>query len=274
MNYIDLTLQEGGSGVSDYDLLSNQPQINGITLTGNKTSEDLNIYLPDGYTITVATDDSGDFTSIQDALNSLNGKICAGTVTIDVKAGTYNISSQLVITNNNIPCLNIVGADYTTTILNFSNISAWTGAIQFNNSRSNTVLDKITIQNAGSTADNSQGVRLDNSYCKFGVIDLKNWSIGADATNGSELIIGDSNGNLYSENCTKCLQCESAGSIKSAFSVRFTFSNATTALNVATGGMIILSTTKKTFANVTNETSQTMNTIASTGYIMGYWGAN
>lgn len=273
MNYIDLTQNTTG-GVSDYDLLSNQPQINDVTLTGNKSATDLNIYLPDGYTINVATDGSGDFTSIQDALNSLNGKVCAGTVNINVSAGTYNITSQLVITNNHIPCLNIVGADYATTILNFSNISAWTGAIQFNNSRSNTVLDKITIQNAGTTSNNSQGVRLDNSYCKFGVINLKNWSIGADATNGSELIIGDNSGNFYAENCTKCLQSESAGSIKSTYSVRFTFSNATTALNVATGGMIILSTTKKTFTNVTNEASQTLNTMVATGYIMGYWGAN
>lgn len=233
-----------------------------------------NVILPDGYTINVATDGSGDFTSLQDALNSLNNKVCVGTVTINIGAGTYNITSQLVITNNHIPCLNIVGANYTTTILNFSNISAWTGAIQLNNSRSYTFFDKLTIQNAGSTSDNSQGVRLDNSYCKFGTINLKNWSIGADSNNGSELIIGSNNGNFYTENCVKCLQSESAGSIKSAYSVRFTFTNATTALNVATGGMIILSTTKKTFTNVTNEANQTLNTMVATGYIMGYWGAN
>ena len=33
----------GGSGSSDYDDLSNQPQINGNTLSGNKTSENLGI---------------------------------------------------------------------------------------------------------------------------------------------------------------------------------------------------------------------------------------
>ena len=35
-------LQRGG-GVADYNLLSNKPSINGVTLEGNKTSEDLNI---------------------------------------------------------------------------------------------------------------------------------------------------------------------------------------------------------------------------------------
>ncbi len=33
----------GGGGTSDYEQLSNQPQINGHTLTGNKTSADLGI---------------------------------------------------------------------------------------------------------------------------------------------------------------------------------------------------------------------------------------
>lgn len=33
----------GGSGTSNYNDLSNKPSINGVTLTGNKTSADLNI---------------------------------------------------------------------------------------------------------------------------------------------------------------------------------------------------------------------------------------
>lgn len=33
----------GGGGTSDYEQLSNQPQINGHTLTGNQTSADLGI---------------------------------------------------------------------------------------------------------------------------------------------------------------------------------------------------------------------------------------
>ena len=33
----------GGGGTSDYSQLTNKPSINGVTLTGNKTSADLNI---------------------------------------------------------------------------------------------------------------------------------------------------------------------------------------------------------------------------------------
>lgn len=33
----------GGGGTTDYDALDNRPQINGVTLEGNKTSEDLKL---------------------------------------------------------------------------------------------------------------------------------------------------------------------------------------------------------------------------------------
>lgn len=36
----------GGGGTDDYSLLSNKPQINGTTLTGNKTSAQLGINIP------------------------------------------------------------------------------------------------------------------------------------------------------------------------------------------------------------------------------------
>lgn len=36
----------GGSGTTDYDALTNKPSINGVTLSGNKTSEDLGIEVP------------------------------------------------------------------------------------------------------------------------------------------------------------------------------------------------------------------------------------
>ena len=41
----------GGTGTSDYLVLTNKPSINGITLTGNKLTEDL--VLVDDTTITV-----------------------------------------------------------------------------------------------------------------------------------------------------------------------------------------------------------------------------
>lgn len=39
----DLPLPSGGGGTKNYNLLENKPSINGVTLEGNKTTEDLNI---------------------------------------------------------------------------------------------------------------------------------------------------------------------------------------------------------------------------------------
>ena len=35
--------KSGGGGTSDYSQLTNKPSINGVTLSGNKTSEDLGL---------------------------------------------------------------------------------------------------------------------------------------------------------------------------------------------------------------------------------------
>lgn len=47
----------GGGGTTNYSELSNKPQINGVTLDGNKTSEDLNIGGGGGLTLTDITND-------------------------------------------------------------------------------------------------------------------------------------------------------------------------------------------------------------------------
>lgn len=41
---IELNAGGGGGGTSDYNALSNKPSINGVTVTGDKSSEDYEIY--------------------------------------------------------------------------------------------------------------------------------------------------------------------------------------------------------------------------------------
>lgn len=43
---LNATVSGGSSGTSDYNSLSNQPQINGVTLSGNKTTSQLGINIP------------------------------------------------------------------------------------------------------------------------------------------------------------------------------------------------------------------------------------
>lgn len=88
---------EGGSGTSDYTQLDNKPQINGTTLTGNKSASDLGLATSSDLsthtgnaTIHVTAADKTVWTAKQDKLTSAN----AGTnITITEESGIVKISS-------------------------------------------------------------------------------------------------------------------------------------------------------------------------------------
>ena len=60
----------GGGGTSNYNDISNKPSINGVTLSGNKTSEELNIG-GGGFSFTEITKVNSDFTI--DNVNNITG---------------------------------------------------------------------------------------------------------------------------------------------------------------------------------------------------------
>ena len=62
----------GGSGTSNYNNLSNKPSINGVTLSGNKTTADLNI-------LTASANPT-------DAATSFLNKLKVGSSTYDASA--------------------------------------------------------------------------------------------------------------------------------------------------------------------------------------------
>lgn len=65
----------GGGGTTNYSELSNKPQINGVTLDGNKTSEDLNIGGGGGAIYSISKSVSLGYTSTETVnvdLSSLN----------------------------------------------------------------------------------------------------------------------------------------------------------------------------------------------------------
>lgn len=264
---IDLTEQT--NGVSDYAELSNQPQINGVTLTGNKTSEDLNIYLPDGYTITVATDGSGDFTDIQSALDSLNGKVCAGTAIINLSAETHNISTSIFISN---PMLNvkIIGDSYTTSIIQcpFDNIISYNAGGIFNIANgANVWLENVCLSsdlNSIPTTNDKFGIVTLNN----GIVTLRNVKIQKVSRSinvGDFSHVGCYN-NLYVSNCIEAVRCN-GGSFSgntnnnslSTTKAIFNGENITTYFNAFNGGIISLQNNTLNFTNVTNQTNITPN---------------
>ena len=91
----ELKLSGGGGGTSDYEKLSNQPKINGVTLVGNKTSDDLNLQ-PKGNYLTSETDP----TVPQWAKNPIKPSYTATEVgadasgTADTKVSEHNVSAE------------------------------------------------------------------------------------------------------------------------------------------------------------------------------------
>lgn len=91
----ELKLSGGGGGTSDYERLSNQPKINGVTLVGNKTSDDLNLQ-PKGNYLTSETDP----TVPQWAKNPIKPSYTATEVgadasgTADTKVSEHNVSAE------------------------------------------------------------------------------------------------------------------------------------------------------------------------------------
>ena len=76
----------GGGGTSDYDQLSNRPQVNSVTLTGNKSSADLGVA---SASHTHTTDDISDVSGVSGHVQIGDVHICYGAVTISASANAY-----------------------------------------------------------------------------------------------------------------------------------------------------------------------------------------
>lgn len=270
MEYIDLTLQEGGSGVSDYDLLSNQPQINGVTLTGDKSSTDLGIFLPNGYTVTVATDGTGDFTDIQSALNSLQGKVGAGTVNVNLKAGnTFNITSTITIPIGvNISDL-IIKSETTNTKTNItSNNTQLTFLVPLGCTINRVTLIDIAFTGSGSSISNSACIvnKSFSSYLRCLRTSTTNSVFGYSAEDGATIKLES---DWEASNHTNFAVQAVHGTVE-VFSGKI--SNCTNGLATGHAGVIKASGTP-TLSNVTNTYGSVINQILANGHgvIISKW---
>lgn len=223
-------------------------------------------YLPDGTTITVKTDGTGDFTSLADAISYLTNKWSDGSVTISIGAGTYSVSSAVNINGNkfNIPYLNISGNAVSDTIFNFSNSSS-TGLIQASNINGCITLQKITINGAGSSVAGSRGINVISTH---GAVYIQNVNV----SNVNAGICIATLGRAWVSGCTisNCASGMWCGNASIAFCMNDTFSNCSGGMSLYKGAQIFLEGTG-TFTNVTTPYSQTINTLTSNGIIYGSW---
>ena len=100
---LNATVESGGGGTTDYNNLSNKPQINGNTLSGNMTTSQLGINIPTK--TSDLTNDSGyitinDLPSIDDSLsttseNAVQNKVITTQInTINSNINTLRIEKQ------------------------------------------------------------------------------------------------------------------------------------------------------------------------------------
>lgn len=221
-------------------------------------------FIPSGTVIKVETDGSGDFTSIEDAVNSLNGKWSSGAVTIQLGEGTFNVSSVINIHGDlfNIPKLTIRGSGTTNTIILADNVPAFSGVFEVR--RAFAVITALTIKRTASASD-SIGVAV-FSFGKTLVSDvnIENMMFPLRALNNGEMEIG---GNVSLKTSTYAI--ESGGGCIHSYYATINVNSATTAFRVFDGGTIKDVGSSITYTSVTNKTNQTVGTATNNGWITG-----
>ena len=240
MKYIDLTKEDGGSGIVD------------------------DKFLPNGTIITVGAS-GADFTSVQDALDYLESKISNGNITIHINAGTYTTSEQLLTKKCNISRLIIEGEENYGSQINTSFVSSY-GALH--HEMDYTLELKDFYINFTGTSTNARAIDvykaskliLNNVKCTNfpGVGITCNGNSNIYATLNSTIIITGSNRGLVS-----------IGLFLLDYNVTLSLTDVTTAICTSAGGLFHYNSLIRNYTNVTNQTSQTVNTPTNTGLIMG-----
>ena len=225
-----------------------------------------NVILPDGYTINVATS-GGDFTSLQDALNSLNGKICSGTITINLAAGTYSIgTTALVLPKCLCNVLVIQGHSKTDTTIscNWTSIT-WTGVIEVNNSRSYYLnMNNLKFENTGTKQNGTMCLQLMKCNTQLYNLAFDNFTICYRCYSGGHTIIGGTN---TLTNCTTPVLVNQ-GVVDMTYGARFDCTSVTTLITMNSGGFVSMNNCKYS-GTVTNVTNQTTGQATANGLITG-----
>jgi len=142
------------------------PGTGGATSTGGGTG--VSADCPSGITqtITVAKDGSGQFTTVQAAVNSIASGSSA-RIRIDIKAGTY--TEKLTIASRTNLCL--VGASTTTTILSYGDsngaVGSTSGSASVHISANDFSASNLTIQNTYGSGSQAVALRTTGQRQQF-----------------------------------------------------------------------------------------------------------
>lgn len=245
-------------GVPSHSQLSNLDYANSGH-TGFMSSENL---IPDGTIYTIEADGSGDFDTLDEVINSLQGKWSNGKVTIQFGAGTFVHDTAIDIRNGDkffISMLDIKGSGVNDTILDYSTN---TGIYDIKASTMTTMwIRSLTVK-----SNNHVGIGVTGGSTVFlQNVGVYGCSEGIRSESNSNVILVTS---IAAENCSYGI-CSKGGNIGCIGGCATTFKNTTTAFYVEGGGMLRLTNPVYSGTNVTNKTSQTVGTATNNGWITG-----
>lgn len=226
-------------------------------------------YIPNGTVYTVKADGTGDFSTLNEAIDFLNGKWSTGNVKIKFGAGTFTHTEDVSIRGGNyfsIPLLTVEGESATDTILEFTHNTP-TQAIKVYNT---TAFDlrNVTVKRAGGdTSTDLRGIlSAENARVLLNKVTTDGCNYAIDAQqNGTISLIA----NIAVKNCNLGI-CAEGGTVSGNWAVSTDFSDVTTAFCVFGGGIIKIPFPTYTATNVTNKSSQTLGTATASGWITGF----
>lgn len=219
-------------------------------------------FLPDGTVITVKQDGTGDFTDIQTAISSLDGKYSNGIVTVEIGEGNWNVPSHTIKINNLNCKLHIKGKGIDTTNLLCSNDIDYL----FEINKSVITFSNFTAKSTNTTTPSSDNPRFIRCYensdikitnCKFSYLGQ-----GVVCSSCSTIFLENNTAN----NC-RYLYENWGGNLY--ISGTNTVSNTIFFTRVISGGITRFYNFTKQFSSVTNTTNQTIGNITTEGIIIG-----
>lgn len=225
-------------------------------------------FLPDGTVITVGAS-GADFTSLQEALDYLEGKISNGNVTIHINAGTYTENSIIYLKDCNISQLTIEGEGITESIIQ-TNVPTINGIpALYINVPYLVILKDFCLKdiqngdsNRGLACYYNQRLMIKNTFKVQGYP-----NIGIMSYAGS-IISTENSTAIDISNCGRAMVAGQA-TISLGHETTLNVSNCTTAICTSSGGIFQYNNLIRNYTSVTNYTSQTVNTAKDTGLIMG-----
>lgn len=234
------------------------------TAGGNSASS----FIADGTVINVKADGTGDFATIKDAIDSLEGKWSTGSVTISLDAGTHYVDNKINIklAQSNFKEIIIAGAGAASTIVESRLNTGNNPAIYCSEVGTVRLKDFTLKHSSGTQSTDYRGICAERLSTLFiSGLSFIGTNLALRALNGATVF---ATGTIEFSGLNVAIDAN--GGAKMIFNgATNSFTNITTAYNVGNGSVINGWSVTNTYTSVTNKTSQTVGSATNNGWITG-----